>query len=313
MIKLSVIVPVYNVEDYIEECIESIVKQSIDSMEIIVVDDGSTDNSISIVEKFDDNRIKIIRKENGGLSSARNAGIREARGKYIYFIDSDDYLAYETALEDMYNIGVEDDADIVVGNAIKYYSEEMQYIFRRDKELFVRTCMDSSDFLIKFRKSYSMHVAVWLNMYKKDILDKFKISFKEGFYHEDEDFTPRIFLKAKNISIYPVNFYIYRVRDNSIVRSKNIKNANDIIKICLDLQEEFDNLDNFELKKIMCEYNVELLMRTSYEYRLNKIDKKVKRITIKGSYNKKLKLHSTLYYINNNLYYKFLDIKGYKR
>ena len=90
--KLSIIVPVYNVEKYINECIKSLLELTIDNFEIIVVDDGSKDKSISIVKSFNDNRIKIIYKKNGGLSSARNAGLKEAIGEYVAFVDSDDYI-----------------------------------------------------------------------------------------------------------------------------------------------------------------------------------------------------------------------------
>ena len=104
MIKLSVIVPVYNVENYVSECIESIVSQTLKEIEIIVINDGCTDNSIENIKKIKDKRIMIVDKENGGLSSARNRGIKEAKGEYIIFIDSDDFLKYDNALEDIYNI-----------------------------------------------------------------------------------------------------------------------------------------------------------------------------------------------------------------
>lgn len=310
MIKLSVIVPVYNVKDYIGQCINSIVNQSIDSMEIIVVDDGSTDSSIEVVEQIKDSRIKIIRKLNGGLSSARNEGLKVAKGKYVYFIDSDDYIAFDTALEEMYNIGVNENADIIVGNAIRYYSTEKQYEFMRDKEIFKRICMKSDEFLIKSLETYSMYSAVWFNMYKTTLLKDNKLFFKEGFFHEDEDFTPRVFLRASNISIYPKNIYIYRFREESIMGRKSEKHGHDIINICVGLEEEFKKIKNEKLKALLSDRTVELLLATSYEYNFKRIEKNIRKFAIRNSYNTKLKLRALLYNFSNNAYYKYLDIRN---
>lgn len=310
MIKLSVIVPVYNVKDYIGQCINSIVNQSIDSMEIIVVDDGSTDSSIEVVEQIKDSRIKIIRKLNGGLSSARNEGLKVAKGKYVYFIDSDDYIAFDTALEEMYNIGVNENADIIVGNAIRYCSAEKQYEFKRDKEIFKRICMKSDEFLIKSLETYSMYSPVWFNMYKTTLLKDNKLFFKEGFFHEDEDFTPRVFLRASNISIYPKNIYIYRFREESIMGRKSEKHGHDIINICVGLEEEFKKIKNEKLKALLSDRTVELLLATSYEYNFKRIEKDIRKFAIRNSYNTKLKLHALLYNFSNNVYYKYLDIRN---
>lgn len=309
MSKISVIVPVYNVQEYIEQCIESILSQSMTDMEIIVIDDGSLDESINKVKKFNDKRIKIICKNNGGLSSARNVGIENASGEFIVFVDSDDYIVYEKAIEEMYQIAKEDNSDIVVGNAVKYFNENKQSIFTRDKELFKRGCMNSSYFLIQFRMKYSMHSAVWLNMYKTNLIRDNNILFKEGFMHEDEDFTPRVFLKSKKVSIYPREFYMYRAREGSIINTKNSKKGYDLIKICIGLQGVFNNIENLELKKVMAQDAVILLMKASYENKIYKLPKGAKFFVLKNTYDKKLKLHSLLYSINTNLYYKFLDKK----
>ena len=312
MVKISVIIPVYNVEEYIFDCINSIINQSIKDIEVIVVDDGSTDNSINIVKSFNDSRIKIITKKNGGLSSARNVGIDAANGEYIYFTDSDDFIGINTALENMYSIGVKNNSDIIVGNAIRYHSENKQYIVRRDKNIFELDSMERDEFLIKFRKSHCMYAAVWMNMYKKKLILDNGLRFKEGFLHEDEDFTPRIFLCAKKISIYPENFYMYRIRKGSIMESKNIKKAQDIIDICIGLQEELDKIKNLELKKYMSEYEAQLVLKTSYDNKTLKVDKKMKKFVLKNTYNRNLKLHALLYNISPNTYYKFLDYKNKK-
>lgn len=307
MVKISVIVPVYNVENYIYECIDSIIKQSIKDMEIIVVDDGSKDNSMSILKNFNDSRIKIITQKNGGLSSARNTGIEEAKGEYIYFIDSDDFIFINTALEEMYNIGIENNSDIIVGNAIRYYSQDKQDIVRRDENIFIKGTMKSDEFLIKFRKSHCMYTAVWMNLYKRKLILDNNIRFKYGFLHED--FTPRVFLCANKISIYPENFYMYRIRAGSIIETRNIKKAQDIISICIGLQEELDRIKNLELKIYMAEYESQLVLKTSYDNKELRVNRDMKKFVLKNSYNIKLKLHAILYNINPIIYYMFLDYK----
>lgn len=304
MVKVSVIVPVFNVEKYIKECIESICNQTLRDIEIIVIDDGSEDNSIQIVKSFNDSRIKIIRKANGGLSSARNLGIRKAVGEYISFIDSDDFLGISTALEEMYSIAKQDKSDIVVGNAIKYYSQEKQYEFNRNEKNFYRRKMDSENFLINFIESYSMHSAVWLNIYRRDLIINNNIEFKEGVYHEDEDFTPRVFLNSNIVSIYPKNFYMYRSREGSIINRYDLKKAYDAIDICLNLQQILDNIKSKKLKKVMKNKTVSLVIEICCRYKNLKINKDIKKFIIKNSSNNKLKLHTILFSLSPKLYYK---------
>lgn len=160
---LSVIIPVYNVEKYIYECIKSVVEQSIKEIEIIVVDDGSQDNSIKIVEKFIDKRIKILKKDNGGLSSARNEGLKVATGEYVIFVDSDDYLKDNTVLEEMYRIAKESKSDIVVGNYVKKYDEKEE-INKVDKTIYHFHTISGIEFLEEslYKKCYS--ATVWKNL-----------------------------------------------------------------------------------------------------------------------------------------------------
>ena len=121
--KVSVIVPVYNVSNYIIKCLDSIVNNTLKDIEIIIVNDGSTDDSIKkVCERYDDSRIKIIYKKNGGLASARNTGVRYAKGKYLFFVDSDDFIELDT-LESMYNVACKGNYDIVYSDYYKYYED----------------------------------------------------------------------------------------------------------------------------------------------------------------------------------------------
>ena len=125
MVKVSVIVPIYNVEEYINKCIDSILNQTFREFELILVDDGSTDNSGNICDTYKsiDNRVRVIHKDNGGLSDARNFGIEAATGEFLYFIDGDDFI-HEDTLESMYNSIMKTNSDISVCNMIRYYGEE---------------------------------------------------------------------------------------------------------------------------------------------------------------------------------------------
>lgn len=310
MIKVSVIVPVYNVENYIEECIKSIINQSLKDIEILVIDDGSQDKSIDIVKTFNDERITIFSKKNGGLSSARNKGLENAKGKYICFVDSDDYIGGRLALEELYNIGEDDKSDIVVGNCFEVYHDGSRKEIRRDKEIFIRSCLDSKKFLISFREKNCMYSAVWMNIYRKDFIKENRFIFKEGIYHEDEEFTPRVFLAANKISIYPKAFYAYRIRQGSIMNTKNKKRAYDIIDTCISLEKEFRNIKNKNLKKLMLEHEIKLLLKACYDNRISKIPKGTKRFILKNTYDKKLRSHGILFCVTRKGYYKFIDYKN---
>ena len=133
-VKVSVIIPVYNVEKYIEQCIKSVVNQTLKEIEIIIVNDGTKDNSIKKIEKYlSDPRIVLINKENGGLSSARNAGMKVAKGEYISFIDSDDFIEL-TMLEDLYNNS--EKAEIVFSDIIFYDNKTKVKTYDKRKESF---------------------------------------------------------------------------------------------------------------------------------------------------------------------------------
>ena len=310
MTKFSVIVPVYNVEEYIAECIESIISQSLKDIEIIVIDDGSKDSSIDIVRSFNDERIKIISKNNGGLSSARNKGMEYASGKYICFIDSDDYIEDRLALEELYNIGEIDNSDIVVGNAFEVYPNGSKKEIRRDREIFKRDCLDSEKFLIKFREKDCMYSAVWMNIYRKNFIEMNKFRFKEGIYHEDEEFIPRVFLSANKISIYPKAFYAYRIRKGSIMTTKNIKRAYDIIETSISLEKILNNIKDTNLRILMLEHEIKILLRACYDNRVLDVPKGTRRFILKNIYNRKLKFHGLLFCVSRKGYYKFLDNKN---
>lgn len=307
--KLSVIVPVYNVEEYIEECIESILNQTLKEIEIIIVNDGSTDKSMNIVNKFIDSRIKIVTKQNGGLSSARNAGLKVATGQYIAFIDSDDFLQNHSAYEDMYNIAIKSNVDIVAGNAIWYFGEDNMYAMERNKELFNKEVMSINEFLINSIESNRIYAPVWLNIYNREMLIKNDLFFKEGILHEDEHFTPRVMLSTDKIAIYQKEFYVYRQREGSIMNSgKSLKSFQDINSTCIELEEIFNKLENNQLKETMCNYLSKILIESLWKNNIKDITKDVKRFIINNSYKRGMRIRSLLIYISVGFYIKCENI-----
>lgn len=305
MIKLSIIIPVYNVQDYIRECIESVLNQTIKEIEIIVVDDGSLDNSMKIVNQFSDNRIKIIRQENKGLSSARNAGISIAKGEYIAFIDSDDFIIHNKSYEEMYNIAIKEKSDIVAGNCIWYYSKEKYFDLYRDMSSFNHSPMNSEEYFISCLKTDRIYMPVWLNIYNLDFIRQNNLYFKEGIFHEDEEFMPRVLIKAKKVSIYDISFYAYRQREGSIMNSeKNIKKCNDIMDICIEIYKLSEKIENEELKRLLIRKSILTIQDTVYKYRYKNISNEIRKILLNKSIDKSLKVRSFFMIYNIELYFK---------
>lgn len=298
MIKVSVIVPVYNVEEYIEECILSILNQTLKDIEIIIIDDGSTDSSLEKVRVFNDSRIKIICQKNSGLSSARNKGIEAAKGEYILFIDSDDFIS-RTSLEDMYNLAISNNSDIVVGNANKYFSENNIEPIYRDKDEFFKRTLLSDELIVKLLNSNSMQIAACFNLYKRRLLIDNNLYFKVGVLHEDELFTPLAFLKSKKITIYPEEFYNYRQRPKSIMSTKNDKRGQDIIDICSVLLEEYSKIKNKDLKRRLEHRTYDLILSTCKEYKKVKISKRIRNFLIFNFINIKKYILSVFIVLNN--------------
>ena len=176
---ISVIVPAYNVEKYIRECLVSLVEQTFRDIEIVVVNDGSTDKTAQIIDEFarKDNRIKVITQENQGLSSARNRGIEQARGEYISFVDSDDWVDKDF-LEKLYNTILKYNADISCASAIRKRknSEKYRFLYKEEKEY--TTLKDK----IKICKVPNC-CYVWNKLYQKSLIENIK--FKKGVYFED--------------------------------------------------------------------------------------------------------------------------------
>ena len=210
--KVSVIVPVYNVEPYLDKCLNTLVNQTLKKIEIIIVNDGSKDNSEKIIEKYlkkYPEKIKYIKKANGGLSSARNEGLKYASGEYIGFVDSDDYVSLNT-FNLMYKKAKEKNFDLVVCNLNYVYESKTKMISAGlDKDL------ENEDEVKK--NIVFLYPAVWNKLYKKEILDSLK--FKEGIWYEDVEFNFRVYPRVKSIGYVDKPLIQYVQRESSISKT----------------------------------------------------------------------------------------------
>lgn len=210
MIDISIVIPVYNVEKYLRKCLDSVYSLNLDNKEVILVNDGSTDTSINILNEFKNkypNKTKIISQKNQGLSEARNIGIKNSNGKYILFVDSDDFIV-PAETEEFINFGLEKKVDILIGNYRKYYNEN--YIVRRSFYSLDRNLEKEGIFFIENGlKNKCFDIAVWKNIYRKNFLLENNLFFKKGLLHEDALFTPEAFFYAKKVRCFNKNFYFY--------------------------------------------------------------------------------------------------------
>ena len=256
MIKLSAIIPVYNVENYLIDCLDSVCKQTLTDIEIICINDGSTDTSLEILKEYSskDSRIKIITKENGGQATARNLGIEEAQGEYIAFVDSDDFIE-PTMFEKLYTKAKDNNLDIAMckiatyDNQTKEIKDNVWYYM-----LGVFRDFEKDIFNHKDTKEFTCHIAVtpYNKIYKTTLLKENNIIFPEGLIFEDEKFFYDTYLRAKRVSIVDEFLYYYRInRKGSTVDTIKDNDFSDIIPISKLIRETFKETDNYEDYKIL--------------------------------------------------------------
>ena len=222
MIKLSIIVPVYNVAEYLERCLNSLINQTLNEIEIICVNDGSTDNSLCILEKFAglDKRIKIINQKNKGLSGARNTGIKLIQGEYFGFLDSDDWVDLDY-FEKLYKRAKNCDADISLGDFIRKGKFKHKIRLKLNKE---EEFVGDNE---KFYGSQFYHFpCVWNKIYKTSKFNDLR--FIEGIYFEDGPYTIQALHRANKVVTCCNTYLYYFVNPNSIVKTLNKKKEQDM-------------------------------------------------------------------------------------
>ena len=238
---VSIIIPVYNVEPYIKRCIDSISSQTYKNLEIIVVDDGSKDNSASICEEGAkrDSRIKMIRKENAGAGYARNTGMDAAKGEYIFFVDSDDYIM-PGCIERLLEVALKEDADIVKCSWIEGSEDSYSKIPKK------RTYKRYSN--ISAFRTREMNIAVHGKLYKRSVVGDIRYPRETTF--DDEFFTYKLIYNAPKIIILDEAYYYYYVNPNSIMRGKREKMPLQYIRAYEERIRFFKNKNEQELSGI---------------------------------------------------------------
>jgi len=246
---ISVIIPVYNVEEYLAECIESIIKQTYTNLDIILVDDGSKDSSGKICDEYakKDKRVTVIHKENAGVSKARNVGLDIAKGEYITFLDSDDFF-FETAIESLHDMCIKNDSDISVGGVTDIKDGE-QVI----KSAGVKVTLNKEGIIKYFLEEKYFKCVIWAKLYKRETISSER--FDENLtIAEDFDFLYRILKRANKVYVDTTNMTnCYRIRSGSLMRQKyNKKFENEIDlseKVLLDVKTNFPSLINTAIRR----------------------------------------------------------------
>lgn len=236
MPKVSIIVPVFNVEKYLKKCLDSLVNQTLDEVEILIINDGSTDNSDKIIEKFQQKfpvKIKSFNKQNGGLSDARNLGLDNASGDYIGFVDSDDYVS-ETMFAEMYDLAEKHSAEMVICNLQKV--DENGNVTQQLKQF------PNLPEVINLKKHFSVFADLSYfacnKLFRKDLFSGMR--FQKNMHFEDIELIPQLLLKCKTLAQTKFYHYHYLARTNSISKTHSIKGL-DILKAINNVANTFKN------------------------------------------------------------------------
>ena len=324
MCKVSVIVPVYNVERYLKRCVNSIINQTFKDFELLLVDDGSTDLSGKICDKLkqSDNRIKIFHKKNGGLSDARNYGLQFAKGKYITFIDSDDFVSTDY-IEILYNSILDNNGvDISTVSSFHFSDEKLIKDINLSKRKFETEVIDTKIAVKKMLLNDNIAHESWGKMYSKNLWDN--IQFPLGQILEDYSTTYKIFSKANKVAINNVKIYYYYQRSESILRCQvsektlevfdiSDKETTNIISTWPNLKTEAKALQTTTYLKFYQKIlNSDLSLYPEYQKRIRKIVRKNSTILLKSpTINYKLKIKIILAMLNKRvflfIYNKFGD------
>ena len=314
-IDVSIIVPVYRVEKYLRRCLVSILEQSNNNIEVIVIDDGSPDGCPGICDEYAllDSRVKVVHQKNNGLSCSRNIGIDLANGEYLMFVDSDDFIT-KNAVEKLLENAKKYNLDVSYGNYknINRSDTNSKLFHGQNCQLF-----NGNEFIKEQLKAGKLHIAVWLGMYRREFIVQNKIYFENGIVHEDERWSPLVLLSAKRIRCIADGFYCYNNENpESITRRKNREqNGLDIIKTCYYLEGKFEGLKDARLKKYLMDHIARLyifavidcnLNTKKYTARLNS------RFLIRKAYFFKTRIKVFVFIISKS-FYKYYYNKRKKR
>lgn len=305
--QLSIVIPVFNVERYINQCLDSLINLDDLEYEIIIIDDGSTDNSRSIINSYclQYSNIKLLTQVNQGVAAARNFGIHSSKGEYILFIDSDDYLLNPFSVSAMYKKAKNRNIDILIGNGMYIRDSENYRVIHSNKDIFFERQLSAVDYLKEVLAKKVYIPVVWLNMYKRELFFNNNCFFKSGRLNEDEDFSLRILLGAQSIYIYPECFYAYRLRDGSLSKQYDkTENSRHLIKTCSELADSFEEINDKQLKRLLLDYLATLYINAIEMGNIKKIETKDFKKFFNCARSFKNQLRMVLLLLNPVYYYK---------
>lgn len=307
MIKFSIIVPIYNIEKYVEKCIESLINQTYKNIEILLIDDGSTDSCPEICKKYEekDNRIKYIRKENGGLSSARNCGLSNANGDYIWFVDGDDYIKND-ALEILEKELIKNDYDVLCFNT--YTGNEDGF-----KERNIQNSIETENIYQKYVISAP---SACFKIFKHELLKKSNFKFREGIIYEDLAIIPSLLCYTDKIGFIEDYLYYYVTRNDSIMHVKKFNPNREHKYIALEnLEGIFKENNLFDKYKNEIEYLYIKHLIITYSTELLIYDKKIYKERLKNAVkymNEKFPNWTKNYYFNKEPFSKKIYVYAIK-
>jgi len=253
---ISVIVPVYNTKPYLEQCLDSLTRQEIRDMEVIMVNDGSTDGSAEVLKQTakQDRRFRYSEQTNQGLSVARNTGLAQAKGKYIAFLDSDDWLE-DGSLSRLCLHADTMHADITVGNTVSVFADGHTWQWGGSTcKLFENgRVMSGTDFFVEVNKMECYVPMVYNYVYRRDFLEENAFRFMFGLIHEDELWTPLVMVAARRVAYSDICHYNYRQRENSIMNSTAfVRRLDSLMVITGELLEAAHCQPDHRAKKALC-------------------------------------------------------------
>lgn len=307
--KLSIIVPVYNVKQYISKCIDSITSQADNQCEILLIDDGSNDGSDKVCDELAEKCriIKTFHKQNGGLSDARNFGIEHACGEYLMFVDSDDYLE-KNSLKQIIEKLDETDCDVLTA---KSYSVDENGITKDEVEYSIKEGLYSSGDFLKtlYKNRNSILFCAQYFICKKELVSRHKLSFKKGIIHEDELWTPQLLLVSNSIYYLDQYFYYHLMRENSIMHSDNDKKSGEsLLFIAKELNAIYKKTNEYKyLRNRMAIFYLQAFPKLG----MTSVKQFDRKFAFKNSSYSDVKLKSLLFMISPKIYLRFWN-KKYK-
>lgn len=289
-IKISVIIPIYQVEKYLEKCINSVLEQNYTNIEIILVDDGATDNSPFICDKYAEEyeNIKVVHQENAGLSVARNTGIANSSGNYVMFLDSDDFWDDPCAIERLVLRLEKTNPDVLNFSYKKFYEEN------NEEKPYFENIIDMPGYIrkldqLEFLTANNLYIASACNkLIRRDLLNG-NLMFKEGIFSEDIEWCAKLLVHSKTMDFVCENFYCYRQRNNSIrysISDKNCRDLTDTIIKCFKIANKAEkNIKPYLYRYIAYQYGTFFIVQAQAENKQKKCIEELEK------YKKILKYH----------------------